>query len=230
MSICAAIIGAGRMGTIVAKKMPQETKKIIIDTDAEKARELAENVGGTSSPSLDAAKEADLIAIVLPAPVVNGVIASLIDVVKKGAVIINMATNGHVEAEIKGKNKDVTIADAKIIGHAASIAKGEPGIVVVNCYDEKEFRLVESQLQGFDKVVAGNSDLVEKINQISSTEGIKAAVKVRTELRNMGVNDKEWINVAIRTVCAGTMKSFTENDLGHFGKELVKKLEAENNN
>lgn len=230
MSICAAIIGAGRMGTIVAKKMPKETKKLIIDTDYEKAKELAEKVGGIPSASMDAAKEADLIAVVLPAPIVNGVINKLTEVAKKDAVIINMATNAHVDPEIKEKNKDIIIADAKIIGHATSIGKGEPAIIVVNCYDDEKFSLIESQLKEFNKVMPGNSDLVEKINKIASTEGIKTAVKVKKELRKMDVNDEEWINVAIRTVCAGTMRSFTEDDLGHFAKELVQKLEDEDKN
>jgi len=49
---------------------------------------------------------------------------------------------------------------------------------------------------------------------------------VRKKLVALNIPD-EWIDVAIRTVCAGTMKSYTENDLGHFALELVKKLERE---
>ena len=67
---------------------------------------------------------------------------------------------------------------------------------------------------------------MEKINKIGSTEGIKAAVKVRKKLSELDVPE-EWMHVAIRTVCAGTMKSFTENDLGHFALELVKRIEEE---
>lgn len=50
---------------------------------------------------------------------------------------------------------------------------------------------------------------------------------MRKKLAALNVPD-EWIDVAIRTVCAGTMKSYTENDLGHFALELVRKLEREN--
>ena len=53
---------------------------------------------------------------------------------------------------------------------------------------------------------------------------------LRKKLSTLDVPDdwpNEWIDVAIRTVCAGTMKSFTENDLGHFARELVNQLEKE---
>jgi hypothetical protein len=67
---------------------------------------------------------------------------------------------------------------------------------------------------------------VETINSLASSEGIKAAVAIRKKLQTLNV-DNDWINVAIRTVCAGTMKAFTEDDLGHFARELVRKLEQE---
>jgi hypothetical protein len=87
---------------------------------------------------------------------------------------------------------------------------------------------IRSQLPGFTDVVVGDADLVPKMNIIGSTEGIRAAVSVRKQLRQLGELPEEWVNVVIRTVCAGTMKSYTENDLGHFALELAKKLEAEN--
>ena len=108
-----------------------------------------------------------------------------------------------------------------------SISWGEPGIVVVDCNDKRRFNFIKDQLPGFHKVVQGEASLVERINKIGSTEGIKAAVSVRKKLAALNVPD-EWIDVAIRTVCAGTMRSYTENDLGHFALELVRKLEREN--
>jgi hypothetical protein len=225
MPICTAVVGAGRMGTVMAAQLPVDTKKIIIDIDLEKARLLARQVGAIPSDRLESAGDADLVAVVLPTPVVNETVYKLLDVVKGGGIILNMATTAHIDPSLFEKNKKVTIVDAKIIGHAKSITKGEPGIIVVNSGDESVFGLIKDQLPGFHKVVQGDSDLVERINRVGSTEGIKAAVKVRNKLLKLDIPD-EWINVAIRTVCAGTAKSFAENDLGHFALELVKKLET----
>ena len=226
MSITVAVIGAGRMGSVVSRQLPPDTKKIIIDTDPAKASELARAVGGSSAGALEYAKDADLIALVLPSPAVNGTVEKLQALVKKGAVIINMATTAKIDPVIIAKNPDIFIVDAKIIGHAQSISKGEPGIIVAKTENAEVFALIKSQLIGFTDVVKGDADLVPILNTIGSTEGIKAAVAIRKQLRAMDIPD-EWINVAIRTVCAGTMKSFTENDLGHFALDLSNKLESE---
>ena len=226
MSFCVAVVGAGRMGSVVAGQLPDSTKKIIIDIDPDKASRLAETVGGISSGSLETANQADLVAVVLPTPAVNETVDKLLDVVQKGTIILNMATTAHIDPAIMNNKKEIWVVDAKIIGHAMSISRGEPGIVVVDCDDSSRFHLIREQLPGFHKVVQGNADLVERINKIGSTEGIKAAVKVRKKLSALKVPE-DWMHVAIRTVCAGTMKSFTENDLGHFALELVKKIEEE---
>lgn len=226
MNICVAVVGAGRMGSVVASQLPHDSRKIIIDLDQVKAKELANEVGGEAAFTLEGARDADLIAVVLPTPAMNPIVEKLLDVAKKGAVILNMATTAQIDPAITAKNPQAFVVDTKIIGHAMSISKGEPGIVVVKTEDEKVYRMIKSQLPGFQDVVMGDADLVPQINVIGSTEGIRTAVNVRKQLRQMNVPE-EWINVVIRTICAGTMKSFTENDLGHFALELVKKLEQE---
>lgn len=226
MGIVFGVIGAGRMGTIVTKKLPENTKKIIIDSEIEKAKALADEINGEYSNKYDILSDADIVALVLPAPVINKVLKPLLEKVKPGTIILNMATTGHVEEELKNIRTDVEVIDAKIIGHAMSMSKGEPGLVVVKSEDEEKYNKIKEQLSGFGNVYQGDSDLVEKIAVIGSTEGIRTAVTIRKKLDKMNV-PKEWADVVIRTVCAGTMKSYTENDLGHFAMELAKKLEQE---
>ena len=64
------VVGAGRMGSVVARQLPGRTRKIVIDIDLEKAVLLAEQVEGIPSDSLDSAGDADLVAVVLPTPAV----------------------------------------------------------------------------------------------------------------------------------------------------------------
>lgn len=224
MPICTAVVGAGRMGSVIAGQLPEDTQKIIIDIDLEKARRLADRVGGTASEKVESAAEADLAAVVLPTPVVAQTVGRLLDVLKAGALILNMATTARIDPVLLEKNRSVPLVDAKIIGHAASISKGEPGIVVVDCDDADRFDLIRSQLPGFGRVVQGDASMVAQINTIASTEGIRAAVAVRKQLAALDV-DRRWIDVAVRTVLAGTIRAFAEDDLGHFARELVARLE-----
>ncbi len=214
------------MGSVIARRLPMDTKKIIIDNVSAKASELAEAVGGSWSVSPEQARDADLIALVVPASAVREILEKLQVLVKKGAVILNMATTFSIDPATAAKRPEITVVDAKIIGHAASMSRGEPGIVVVKTENAEVLSLIKQQMMGFADVVQGDADLVQAVNTIGSTEGIKAAVAVRKQLRAMDIPDV-WIDVVIRSVCAGTMKAFTENDMGGFALELAKRLESE---
>jgi 6-phosphogluconate dehydrogenase (decarboxylating) len=226
MTLKVAIIGAGRMGSIVGKQLPEDVEKIIIDTDEAKAKALAEAIDGTYATSLTAAKDADVIDVVLPTPAVNPVMDELSGIAKDGAILMNMATSAFVDEAIRAKNPKIHIIDTKIIGHAMSMSQGSPCYVVVKTDNEEIFKVIASILPGYKKVVMGDADVVGKINSIGSGEGIRAAVTVRKLLKKYNI-PRDWEDIVIYTVCAGTMRSYVENDLGHFARELADKLEAE---
>ncbi|HCP15576.1 MAG TPA: hypothetical protein DIT32_07450 [Peptococcaceae bacterium] len=226
MTLKVAVIGAGRMGSIVGKQLPNDVEKLIIDTDETKAKALAEEIGGAYALTLDAAKDADIIDVVLPTPAVNPVMGQLADIAKDGAILMNMATSAFIDEAVRAKNPKVHMIDTKIIGHAMSMSQGSPCFVVVNTEDQAIFDKIQHILPGYKKVVMGNSDVVSEINAIGSSEGIRAAVKVRKMLKKYDI-PKDWEDIVIYTVCAGTMRSYVENDLGHFARELADKLEAE---
>ena len=221
-----ATIGAGRMGSVVGRQLPDDVEKLIIDTDEAKARILAKEIGGTYALTLDAAKDADMIAVILPTPAIDPVMDQLVRIAKDGAIIMNMATNGTVDSKIKEKNKRIHIVDTKVIGHAKSIEQGSPAYVVVNTEDHMLLEKIQTILSGFKKVLMGNTEIIPDIAKIGSSEGIRAAITVRKLLKPYNI-PKDWEDIVIYTVCAGTMRSYVENDLGHFAKQLAERLEAE---
>jgi prephenate dehydrogenase len=113
-----AVIGAGRMGSLIASKLPTEIKKIVIDKDRDKAREVAEQVEAEYSDKIEMAAAADMIMMVLPTPAIKEMVGKLMDVVKDGTTILNMATTAQIEPAMVLNNRDIAIIDTKIIGHA----------------------------------------------------------------------------------------------------------------
>lgn len=221
-----AVIGAGRMGSVVGRQLPDNVEKLIIDSDEAKAKVLAEEIGGSYASTLDTAKIADLIAVMLPTSEINAVMDQLVRIAKDSAIIMNMATNGTVDEKIRQKNNRVLIVDAKIIGHAMSMTQGSPAYVIVKTEDQVLLEKIRHILPGFTKVLMGNADIIPEIAKIGSSEGIRAAITVRKLLKKYDI-PKDWEDIVIYTVCAGTMRSYVENDLGHFAKELADRLEAE---
>jgi len=137
-----------------------------------------------------------------------------------------MSTSAVIDPAVKARNPAVSVIDAKIIGHAGSMSEGHPGLVVVRTDDQAAFHLIKSQLPGFQEVVLGDADLVAKINEAGTVEALRIAVNLRKQLRAISVPET-WIPVVLKTVCAGVVKAFADDDLGDFGREMVKRLEEE---
>ena len=220
MGLSVAVVGSGRMGSFVGKQLPKEVRKIFIDIDEAKAKELAQALGGEYAISAEGAKDADVIAVVLPAKAVNDTVKEIAKVAREGAIILNMATSGTVEDDVKKKHLSLHFVDAKIIGSAKVMAMGFPSCVVLGTKDSDILEKARYLLPGYTKVTMGDAALVPKINTIGSTEGILAALEVRRKLKELNL-PKEWEDVAIYTVCAGTMIAYVDNDLGEFGRKIV---------
>ena len=226
VKLSVALVGAGRMGAFLGSQLPSDVTKIVIDLDGQKARKLADTIGAAWSASLDAAEQADVIPIVLPAKAVDPVAASLAAIAKSGAIIMNMATEGVMSEKTRAMNPKLHFVDAKIIGHAKSMSQGAQGCVVTDTKDPDVLEKIKYCLPGYGKVFTGDSSLVPIINKIGSGEGIRTAVKIRRLLKQYNI-PKEWEDIVIYTVCAGTMRAYVENDLGEFGIKLAEELEVE---
>lgn len=226
MNLTVAVIGAGRMGSIVGKQLPNMFDKIVIDHNGKKAKSLGDEIGGVYSEYLIAAQKADVIAVVLPTSAIASTMAKLAEIAKNKTIILNMATSALVDPEIISKNPHLNFVEAKIIGHAASMEQGSPCYVVLNTGDDAIFATIQQVLPGYEKVIKGDVELVPLINNIGSKEGIRAAIEVRKQLRQYKI-PKEWEHVVIYTICAGTIRSYVKNDLGHFAQTLADELENE---
>jgi glycerol-3-phosphate dehydrogenase len=223
MAVSVAVVGAGRMGAVVAAQLPAATRKIIIDTDIITARRVATGVGGQAHDRLDAAAAADLVALVLPAPAIASAIRRLAAFAKRDCIILNMATSAQIDPLLREQHGRVHIIDARIIGHAVSMAAGEPAMVVVACADESLFFRIRRQLPGFRQVVQGDADLVEPINRVCTEAGLRAALAAKAQLAAMQIPD-DWIAIALRTVSAGVIKAYVDDDLGPFALDLAGQL------
>jgi hypothetical protein len=151
---------------------------------------------------------------------------ALAEVVKPGALVLNMSTEAVIEEAFQRAHPGARFLNAKIVGHARSMQKGLPGYLIVDTEEAALLGQMRAVLPGFAKIISGDTSLVPVANKIGSGEGIAAAVAVRKRLREGGVPD-EWADIVISTVCAGTMCSYVEGDLGEFARKLADKLEQE---
>lgn len=216
------VIGAGRMGSLVARKLPANVNKIVVDTDIDKAKSVAVEIGGTGGSDVSVAREADVIILTLPTEIIAPVAAQLAGVVRPDALVLNLATASDT-SEALSKAPGLVMVPAKIVGHAREIAAGTRPLVAVDAPSDVVLDLVRDLLRDFGSVVRGPEYLVRITNTIASEEGVKAALAMQERLKAAGVPE-EWIIPAIQGPGAGTMRAYAAGDMGPFVRALVERL------
>ncbi len=221
-----AVVGAGRMGSVTAEQLPDDVRKLVIDQDREAAERIAARIGGTASSEYAALSDAGMVLLLLPAPVIPEAAEAAAGLVKPGSVILNMSTGGEFPEGLKERYPGVSFIDAKIVGHAASMREGAPCLVVVGTEDAELLERIRGILPGFSLVVSGDPSLVPVLSTIATTEGIRAAVRVRQEAVKRGVPE-EWLKPLVYTVAAGSVRAYIDGDMGGFARKIAEQFESQ---
>lgn len=220
-----AIIGTGRMGSLIARKLSQNYNLILIDTNLRCCGELARELGAIGTGELSLIKQADFVITALSHKVMPKVVQDLSNYIAPNQVVINISTDTEIDTfePIKGK---CILAHAKIIGHAKEITAGELPVILVGSDKEDVKEKVAEIFSNMGVVCFGDEKLVKMVNKIASEEGVKAAFALKERLEELGV-PKEYISFAIRNVASGVMNAYALGDAGPFVQEIIAKIKSE---
>jgi pyrroline-5-carboxylate reductase len=168
----------------------------------------------------DDLKKAEIIILALATEVIPKAIAELEEYLTEEAILVNIATT-FPHCEVNTKLKKVS---AKIVGHAKEMALGEKPVIIVESDNLEARTIIKEVFLHIGSVLEGQTDIVSKINTISSKYGILAALEVKNALQELNLSE-EIITAAIRNVTAGTMKAFAIGDVGPFAQAIIDKYE-----
>ena len=216
------MIGAGRMGRILAARMALEHEVVMYDADVSGAKKVADALRLTAVASL-AEMNVDAVVLAVPDSAVESCIMKLRDVDKPWTVF-SVATNISREMLAAMAEEKVSCLNVKIIGHAGEMSRGQNPVVVI---DEGAIDIVREAQQIFASVgtvLVGNADQVKRINSVATEEALKAAVAIERELLLAGITDPEKLRGALSQVAPGVLRSYAEDDLGPFARGIVKAL------
>lgn len=217
-----AIIGAGRMGSFIARKLNSQYNIILIDKDLRKCGLLAKEISAIATDSYSLLALSDYVILALPADAIHQAISELKSVLQQ-QVVINVSTNTEKIA-LDPLKKLSKIAAAKIIGHAQHMAStGELPLIVIDSEDITIRNRVAKIFSLLGTVCFGDEILVKNINNIASEEAIRAALNIMKRLEEINI-PPEYISFAIRNVACGTMSAFALGEGGPFVQKLIQKI------
>lgn len=222
------LVGIGRMGEVLARKLAGVVNLYLLDRDLCRTQQLAAELDVSAANNL--AEIAQLGRVILAVPD-REVISCLKDFneMKQPLVVINVATNvaQRVLNEIAAAH--IKCIGVKLIAHAGEMALGLEPVIIVN---ERPPELVDEAVALFQpvgKVVVGRADMVSSVNMAAAEAALAAAVQIEENLHLQGITDPLIIKSAIRQVAAGILKAYANNDLGPFARDVVQALKAKLN-
>ncbi|HHW02716.1 MAG TPA: NAD(P)-binding domain-containing protein [Thermoanaerobacterales bacterium] len=221
-----AIVGTGRMGSLLARKLSGKYKLILIDKDIRQCGQLARELGVEGIIEYSILAKTDFIILALPASIIPEAINEIKPFLKQEHVLINVSTDTGLEEFNTVKNFCKPVS-AKIIGHALQIGFGELPLIIIDGEDERARNKTAEIFSNIGAVKFGSEKIVADINHIASEEGIKAAYNIQNKLKQIGIPE-EYISFAIRNVACGTMNAYSIGDAGPFAREIIKKLNQKN--
>ncbi|AIC93563.1 NAD(P)-binding domain-containing protein [Shouchella lehensis] len=219
-----AIIGTGRMGKAIATQVHSHFQLTLLNRGSKQGQELAAYLNVAYSTDFRCLNAMNLILCCVPQDATASVLNSIAQHASPNTIIMNCSTKAWIDKEIKQAYSKLHFVEAKIIGHATSIEAGKQAAIVADATSKSVQEGVSSLFCPFATVLFEHPAVVEKVNQIATQIGIRAAVTLEQEVEREKLPPfiKE---VLIDNVCAGVMSAYVRNDLGHFAKQIVADLQ-----
>lgn len=217
-----AILGAGRLGSLLASRLPGHVRKVIISRRRQRAMALADEVGGIATDQISAVRGAAVVFLAVPESAISQVVPDLQPHLDRETVVVNMATDANT-GELSEAYPQLRLVAAKVIGHAREMSLGSPGIVILDLVNDREEEILSNLLGGLGPVVRDDEEKVRQANTAVVEEVVRAAAALRQRLEALGL-DAELIRIAIKTTAPGVFRSMGDGDAGPFVQDVIRRL------
>lgn len=219
-----AIVGAGRLGTALVKRLVPGTSLAVIDSDLDRARELAALAeGAVAADQLVGCRGARAVLLALPPGEIAPVVAEMEKWLSKETLVVDLATESPTD-QIRQSCPGVRLASAKVLGQAREISRGADAVILVDAPSEEDVQLLVHLLKGIGTVARGPADLVRRVNMAVAEEVIRCERSLRKRMAEFSL-DPEWVRVAIGTTAVGILRSLATGDAGPFLKEVGRRMD-----
>ena len=215
----AGIIGAGRMGKILAQRLAMQHEVFIYDADPAAVEAAAQALGLRAAASLTG-EAAEALVLAVPDAAVKPCIEMLL-AQQTTAVVFSVATNISREILAEMAGAALRCLNVKIIGHAGEMSRGGQPVIVVDKADPALAAVAAELFAPVGSVVVAEADLVKTINVIATEQALKAAVAIEHALCAAGIDDRAMLDGALSVVAPGVLKAYAEDDLGPFARGIV---------
>ncbi len=219
------IIGIGRMGRELARRLKNHVNLTIFDRDPAFLAGMQSELGLPSAGSIDELAALGTVILAVPDPEVINCIKDF-NQLKTPVTIINIATNVAQHVLEETAVPPVRCINVKFVGHAGEMSLGLDPVVIVDSRPADLAPVAKEIFAAAGHVIVGKADIVSFINTTAAEKALEAAVYIEESLRQQNVTDPDIVKSAIRQVAAGVLKAYADQDLGPFARQIVRAVRA----
>ncbi|HWI64176.1 MAG TPA: NAD(P)-binding domain-containing protein [Symbiobacteriaceae bacterium] len=203
-----AIVGAGRMGSLLAQRIPVGYRKVIISRDRAGAAQVADEVGGLASDQISAVRGCQVIFLAVPGQAVTQLVRDMAAHLADTALVVNMAPEimtGDLAADVP----NVRLAAAKILGHARELQMGARGVVVLDHIDEEAEDRLRQLLEPLGPIIRGSESMVLDAGGAIVQAMQDAARTLTSRLTALGL-ERHLAQVVLAGAAPGVLRNLAE--------------------
>lgn len=217
------VLGAGRLGRVLARRLAGRFHVAVHDRDARLARQFAEPSGIDFLGADDLVRTSDLVALCIPGDQVVPWLLGLLPSSRAGGWFVNLATDLPTTAlRREPRLAGVRVVGLKPVAQFVSLSRGLPGLFVTTASDPSELALLEHVFSDLGRVVPGDEDIVGEVNRRATEAALRFCLGWPLE-RSMPI-DPDVAEAALKNVVVGTILDFPPDPANGYTARIIEAI------
>ena len=217
------VVGVGKLGKVIAKKIPSDISLYVCDLNEEKAKLVSSEVGCLFAKTEEVIKNCDYLFLALPPNVMVQFCIENSVVFKQDSVLLNLATSVDTNEIIQNiAREDISVIGTKPVCQSTALERGHKVIFITSSDNLKQQEIIQSLIVNMGTIHMGDEMVVREINEIATQKALKLIIDVKNELCKLGIEECIVEN-AIRTVAVGTLLDYPYKEINGYISNLLNK-------
>jgi len=217
------VIGVGKLGKVIAKKIPSDISLYVCDLNEEIAKVVSSNISCFCNKTEAIIKDCDYLFLALPPNVITKFCTENSHMFKANSVLLNLATSVDTEEIITNINRaDISIIGLKPVCQSTALEQGQKVIFVTSSDNQKQHDILKYLLVNMGTILIGDEMMVRDINEIATKRAMELIINLKNELMEIGINE-DIVEVAIKTVAVGTLLDYPYKDVNGYIANILNK-------
>ncbi|MEH0020197.1 MAG: NAD(P)-binding domain-containing protein [Desulfobacter sp.] len=212
------IIGAGRMGSYITRKIATHYSVYVYDVVWEKASALSLTTGCNAVQQIDEITSCDCILLAVGKKESLDYINQFL-ILNCPSFVVCLATEVIQEDLYPARRSGFPMFTVKIIGESDEMEKGGASYFIVNNLSDYDSGEIINLLSHCGTIIEGDDAPFESVNLVAAEEIMMAAGKITGRLKQMGIPAR-IIQTAIQSVSAGTLAQYPWEERDYFHKRI----------